>query len=389
MDPDGAVLFSSVPWKYLRIAPQQTALALSRMGLKVLFVERPTSVSGLAIEPGKTLADFRRTLKNAEEVSAGLYILNPCLATPFWMKNIFSVRATTLMIGRAARKAQRKIGLRNPAAWHYLPQGVFLKARFGESRFVYEVIDEHSAFPGVNVRMFRHLDRQAVKAADIVFAISENLHRNRITSNPNTHLCPIGCEADFFQSVAKGEKVPDVLNSMPRPIVGYAGNINERMDFSVCEEIAGKMPDVCFAYIGPVGRPELTRKLRTYPNVYMIGPVEYERLPEYLCNMDVLILPYAMSRFNDNIFPNKIFEYVATGAPVVSTPVPSIRYLGEKRIVAIADRAPAFIAALRAALESGRQGAEIRTAYARENTWQKRTERMWAQVLGTHAEGQP
>lgn len=382
--PDGVVAIASVQWDYLKIAPQQTMRELGRQ-VPVLYVERPRSLAGLALEPAKALADLGRWWAPPRPVAPGVHAVTPFLCAPFATRSLTSHRVTAALVGRAARRGMTALGMRRPVLWLYVPQGGMLAGTLGEAAVVYDVIDEFSAFPNQDPEVCRVLEDQALAAADLVYAISPNLVEDRAARHPRVEWCPIGAEVEMFLAEDEGP-APAALADLEGPVVGYYGGLDQRLDQDLCFELARRMRDVTFAYFGPIKVGGLFDHLSGEPNVVFPGPIPYEELGRHARRFDVCHLPYTMSRFNQFIFPNKIFEYLASGPPVVSTPIPALAYLGERGVVALAGDADGYEAALRAALAEGAGGAEARRQVARENTWAARAERMWRGVCA-HLEG--
>ena len=151
------------------------------------------------------------------------------------------------------------------------------------------------------------------------------------------------------------------------------------MDF--CLVAAKALTEVTFLYFGPIRANANIDDLRKLPNVEFPGPIDYERLPQYSVNFDVCVLPYAQTRFNQFIFPNKIFEYLATGNPVVTSDVPSIRYLERQGLLTIAKTCQEYVDSLKKALEEREKGQEERRDCALRNTWQNRAQVMWKEIV--------
>lgn len=381
------IAISCVPWEYLRIAPQQTLRHFAK-DRRVLYIDRSRSVAGLLKEPGKAFHDLRRCLGRPREVEPNLFVLTPPLALPWGARSRGSNRATMVLLVRWARSAQRHLGMDRPVLWSYLPQGCFAAGAFGETCTVYDVVDEYSAFPNMSVDMCRRMEAEMLRAADLVFAISPNLVADRRQQHERVFLCPIGADAEGFAAVPDDAPVPEVLrqgaDDPEHPRIGYYGGIDDRVDYAFCEAAADALPRARFFYFGPVRRPDLIAGLLERPNVWAPGPLAYEDLPAHARFFDVCHLPYVLSRFNQYIFPNKIFEYLGTGNPVVSSPIPALTYLAEAGLLTIADTAESYVAALRAALEAGRGEAAYRQSVALANTWRNRARRMDAVIEAYH-----
>ena len=115
----------------------------------------------------------------------------------------------------------------------------------------------------------------------------------------------------------------------------------------------------------------LTRR----PNVVWTGPVRYEELPTIVAAFDVGLIPYAENEYTRNVFPLKLFEYLAAGKPVVATGLPELEGLEPDAVVAheLGEVEAAIAAAL---ARTSEEDVERRQALAAENTLDARTERL-------------
>ena len=88
--------------------------------------------------------------------------------------------------------------------------------------------------------------------------------------------------------------------------------------------------------------------------------------------MDALLMPYKINDFTRGVFPSKSYECLATGKPVVATPLPDLNGALAEHIY-LADDAEGFIQVLRQlpTLET-RKKIRYRIAQARRLTWQAR-----------------
>ena len=75
--------------------------------------------------------------------------------------------------------------------------------------------------------------------------------------------------------------------------------------------------------IGPRGAVD--RALLHHPAIEWHDPVPYTDLPAVAAEADVLVMPYADLPVTRAMQPLKLKEYLATGRPVVATPLPANR----------------------------------------------------------------
>jgi glycosyltransferase involved in cell wall biosynthesis len=373
------ICLSSVPWDYLKISNQQTMKRLSREN-RVLFIDRNMSLAAWFCDRAKARAYLRlRRQERLRKESDNLFVFTPPFALPWASKSVTVNRINMLLTGISLHPIRKKLKFHNPIYYSYLPQGHFLAGKLAEQLICYEVIDEYSAFPHVSRRLTRVLEDKMLKKADLVFAISPNLHRNRIGRNPETYLVPIGAEVEHFARSRRDDLATPVdMENIPAPIIGYFGGIDSRFDVEMYRFLSKKLPECSFVLVGPVKEQSVSAELASLPNVYFLGPKPYEDLPAYLKCFDVSTLPYLMSPFTDNIFPNKIFEYLSSGKPVVSTPIPSLLYLDKQGVIDCVEDHREFLARVRKALQedSGDSLQVRRIKVAEDNTWDNRVEKI-------------
>lgn len=111
--------------------------------------------------------------------------------------------------------------------------------------------------------------------------------------------------------------------------------------------------------------------------VHALGSREYADLPAYLQCMTVALIPFHLTPLTTSVSPIKLFEYLAAGKPIVSTPLPEVvPYRGP---VAIAGDADAFVAAVGEAVSrpADPDAERTRRAIASRCSWDAR----WAQAV--------
>jgi glycosyltransferase involved in cell wall biosynthesis len=154
--------------------------------------------------------------------------------------------------------------------------------------------------------------------------------------------------------------------------VGYVGYIKEQLDLALLGNLARRHPEWSFVLVGPVrDRPEVKAAVQAYrslANVYLLGPRATDQLPAYVQAMDVCTMPYLDDGYTAYIYPMKLHEYLATGRPVVATPIRSLRQLDG--LVHLARGLDEWSAAIQAALSEPRGAlTERRRAMASKYDW--------------------
>jgi teichuronic acid biosynthesis glycosyltransferase TuaH len=100
--------------------------------------------------------------------------------------------------------------------------------------------------------------------------------------------------------------------------------------------------------------------------------VPYEQMPAVLKGFDVAIIPFKKDEVSNHIFPLKLFEYLGSGKPVVSTNFNSDLADFTNGTVSFCETAEEFSAALDKALLDNTELRQKRLEVAADNTWEHR-----------------
>jgi glycosyltransferase involved in cell wall biosynthesis len=146
---------------------------------------------------------------------------------------------------------------------------------------------------------------------------------------PTVHYLPHGVEyARFAMALDEALPVPDDVAGLPKPIVGFYGNLHPWVDFDVVAAMAKARPKWSFVLIGE--RYADVSALDALPNVQLLGRREHGVLHDYCRAFDVAIIPYDMSNPRmESVNPVKTKELLAAGLPVVASDVPELRNYGD------------------------------------------------------------
>jgi glycosyltransferase involved in cell wall biosynthesis len=263
------------------------------------------------------------------EVRPNLHVMSP-LAIPFpGVPGVDALNAS--LLAASVRAAARRIGLRNPLLWTFMPNTVGLIGRLGESRVIYHCVDEYSAFRGVPREALRRMEDELVRRADLVLTSADSLCRARRTLNPCTYFVSHGVDVAHFARALDRDLAPAVdvadLATAGKPVIGFFGLIAEWIDLELVAELARRRPEWSFVMIGKA-TVDLA-PLRGLSNVRLLGQKPYASLPSYCRAFDVGVIPFRIDELTLNVNPLKLREYLAAGLPVVSSELPEVRKYGD------------------------------------------------------------
>jgi glycosyltransferase involved in cell wall biosynthesis len=155
-----------------------------------------------------------------------------------------------------------------------------------------------------------------------------------------------------------------------RKTVIYAGSLDFWFDTEAVKHAAAAHPEWEFLLLGRIENREI-RKLAQLPNIRLLGEVPYPNLRRYFAIADACIIPFRISPLTLATNPLKLYEYFASGRPVISSPLPEVLHFGELVLTA---RTPGeFTQQLQKALsEDSPRKAEERRRIAELETWSSR-----------------
>jgi teichuronic acid biosynthesis glycosyltransferase TuaH len=221
-----------------------------------------------------------------------------------------------------------------------------------------------------------------IKRSDVVVCSSRKLYHDKKLLNAATFFVPNAADITHSKKVLDpSQKVSDLLADLPRPVVGYFGAIERRIDYDLLGDVARKNPDKTFVLVGPIGVEFVPDWFKELVNVSMTGAVPYSEMPAVVKGFDVTIIPFKKDDVSRTIFPLKLFEYLGAGKPVVCTDFnPDLaEFTGD--LVPFCHTSDSFSQAINAALISNsEEEVARRIEIAAANTWDRRVDEI-AEVI--------
>lgn len=149
-------------------------------------------------------------------------------------------------------------------------------------------------------------------------------------------------------------------------VAGYVGSLRAYKNIHVLLEAAALLPAGFRLRLvgGAAGEPEFERAhAQAGPRASVSPAVPYALVPEVLAGLDVLVLSLADDLYGRRLAsPLKLWDYLATGLPVVAPDLPSVRAICGERFVAYVPGDAASVArAIARAATLGRGPATLRT----------------------------
>ena len=344
------VCLSDAPWG---ADPSRAQQLMARMKeARVLFFQ-PASGRG-----------DRRWAKGGVRVrpNVTVYTLPPVAVEDERLLPLFRIGRRRL--ARYINRVLDKQRARDYLLWTTSPEQVHLLDRLGYSALVYDCSGDWSDLPD-------RWEGSLAHAADVVFAASHELLDRLTPCSNNLALLPNGVNYSLFSNheAPTARLLPDASG----PVFCRTGEITADLDLSPVLYAARHRPDWTFVFVGAQDADNpLLERLSALDNVVLTGPRPMVDLPDWMDRGDVLFDLLREDAAYSDVVATRIYEYLATGKPVVCMLWPDQVEQFPDVIYGAHDQDD-FVRLCRTALEEDRTWvAERRRNYAAKAAWSTR-----------------
>lgn len=267
--------------------------------------------------------------------------------------------------------------------------------------FLYEIHE----YPQSHFR--KYLTRKILKSSHLKKAvfISEklkNLFLNEFPQLLSKKTCTVAHDGVDPENFRIETSVTDSRSLLHLPekawIAGYTGSLFEGRGGDILLRLAQKLPDVYFLVVGGEGKHlelfmENVRSLKL-SNIRVTGHVSHSQIPLYLHCCDALLMPYQTQVLHRQkkhdtasyMSPLKMFEYMASGKPIVASRLPVVEEVlqdGQNALLVEASDPEEWVQAIKK-LKEHKSLSQNLGKKARETvqsfTWEKRAEEIFSQM---------
>jgi len=214
------------------------------------------------------------------------------------------------------------------------------------------------------------------RLSDITITSSQ-LNFNIFTKKSlSCHLIENGLDSSFISSPS----IFPYKNTRPR--LGYLGFISERTDVELLKYLATNRPEYDLIIAGPDEKSLLKISgIIDLPNVFYSHYISYKDAPAFISSLDVCLIPHIHSSFSQSMSPLKLFQYLGSGRPIVTTEVAGTERW--KELIYIAKDVNDFCSKIDTALKEDTNLSIKRIKAAQNETWAHRINQL-IDIISTH-----
>jgi teichuronic acid biosynthesis glycosyltransferase TuaH len=253
--------------------------------------------------------------------------------------------------------------------------GLHLKKYLNPSLYVYYLRDRLPAMIYWKKHSTR-LEPLLIKEVDLVLTNSEYFSNYASVYNTNSFNIGQGCDIEHFSSRPEQSEINSIRDTINNPIIGYIGALNsERLDIKLLIELAKRLPDYYFIFVGWEDEVFANSNLHKMKNVRFTGKKDFSELPKYLYSFNVAINPQLLNEITIGNYPRKIDEYLASGIPVVATNTLLMQPFADH--VYLADTTDDYVRLIKKALaEDSLEKQRARREFANSHNWKNNVDLM-------------
>ncbi len=348
---------------------------LAARGNPVIYVERPTNLN------------LTSKLKSADD--RPFHVFSPGMIPLFSVGKIPIAAVanpwrsiTSRRMAGAALSAAKSLNLDIDVCWLGAPwHSSLIKHLPGNVKTVHHVYDELTetpAYSSVQKRILRNWESEILEQSDLVVCSSMPQFKKRQKYGSKVKLLENAVCDDFLKENHNTDdpRLQEFL-SLPRPRFVYGGVADHRLNPALFQALLDS-PDVgSLSFLGTKS-PQFQMKTDDQSRLKFFGKIKNHDFPAFYQHADVLVLGHKIIPFTESMFSAKLGEYLSSGKPIISVPLPEVeRVTGGSPVVYIAGTPEEFKqAASLAAKEDSLELKEKRRQIASQRTWSTQGEKL-------------
>lgn len=235
----------------------------------------------------------------------------------FWYANPNLCISNNLQLTLSNKDIIRKISDSTKVMWVTFPPNISLKPLVNPDIIIFDYIDEITD----EFDFWKDKYEECLRSSNIIITTSRRLYELvSVNFKDKTYLVSNGVDTDYY---FKNEyQLPEELKKIKAQyshIIGFTGTLHTWIDYELIKEISLLKPDWAFVFIGP--KYCNTKLIDGISNIIYLGSKNYGDLINYIKNFDAAIIPFQVRNMTNSANPIKMYEYLAAGIPVITTPI--------------------------------------------------------------------
>lgn len=311
------IIISSVDWNMHNQLHHELVYYLKKNNNKILFIEnmgtrniqyRDISRIGVRIK------NFIKSWGGFKVLDKSLTIFSP-LFIPIhglWLFDKFN----SFYINNKLSKWLSHFNFKKPIIILFAPNPISLSIldKINYDFLVYYVADDMLLSAKSNRATINNCEKSIIKRSDLIIYTSKNLKKKFTKYNKNHHYLSNGVNIDKFKNINFTEKKINKVFT-----IGFVGAIRSTIDEKLIIFLAKNFPNDHFVFVGPIIHPLKKILQENLKNIFFYGEINHYQIPKVMKSFDIGLLPLKKDKFTNSIFPLKLYEYLASGIPVISS----------------------------------------------------------------------
>lgn len=272
---------------------------------------------------------------------------------------------------------------KNTILWIFPPHSYLytLAKEIPHYYLITQIVDNNTTrdIDGDTSEKINSIYNEFTSASNLVITSSELNYNLFNKKNINCILVENGVSKDF---IAQPTELPYKITER-RPRLGYVGFISQRTDLELLEYVAKNCENCDLIIAGPNEGPLSKSNILDYQNVVYLGPIPNTEVASLLQSFDICLIPHKKTPYSDSMSPLKLYQYLASGRPIVSTPVAGTEKF--TKLIAVSSSYENFVQLINETLANDDiDKAHLRIERAKQESWEFRVELMLNKVMNQY-----
>jgi len=282
------ICFSPLPWNSYFKRPHKISLKLSGY-YKVLFVEFHRKESG----PNSF---------TIEHIQPNLDVFIAEMRT----ENEFN----SLIEEIIGSKNKKIIGWFCSHTFH------FVLGHLNFNKIIYDCIDDICPLGADSLPLIKQ-EKSLLQHASVVITSTRSVFESKMQQHANVFYIPNFIDINHY-TVEPNESLVK-LDEIQKPIIGYTGVVDDRIDFNLLYKTATAMPHCSFVLVGPIANVVVSDISGAPENIHFMGQQSSSSLSHFIQKFSICMVPFTTSEKTKHSCPSKILEYMAAQKHILCT----------------------------------------------------------------------